>query len=363
MSKNRGLCVGENVILDNETILIYHSPCSDGTCAAWCFWRKNNNITLVPAKHGDNPPFSLIKDKTVIMVDFSYKRDVILKMAETAKFITILDHHESAEKELEGLESERKNLLIVFDMERSGAQLAWDATHNPCYIRRSWIVEMIADRDLWKWEYPWSKAVGKATHVMGYHDSVEKFEELHTKYGSKIGSEDTRITFCNDTVLQEDLAEITTDNNIEFFEKIGNVLLDQEKKTLDFYTKNFTKATFHSCGDDFSAGKEYIVGMSNCPRHLRSEVGNIISNIEGIEIAVLWDYNFSKDEWWISMRLGDKSTLNLAEICNKMPNGGGHPKAAGFTIYGKNGKPNRENIPKCENLYTYFTPLILCDHF
>lgn len=357
-------------------MVIYHFPCSDGICSAWCFWRKNRAVRLIPAKHGDLPPN--VKGKRVIIVDFSYKRDVILKMLSTAKHITILDHHESAEKELENLK--HPNLTVIFDMKRSGAQLAWDYLHpNRGAADRSWIVEMVADRDLWKWEYPWSKAVGKATHIMGYHDSVEKMQELHLNHGAKIGNFENGNESISSGKNSDRSSNISSsDNNeigefrdleielkksikigsnkfntsIKYFMGIGNVLIDQEKKTLEMYGKNFIKAKFSAPLDpsvpsdplETSVPSEYTVGMSNCPRHLRSEVGNLIGNMEGIDIAVLWEYNFPKNEWWISMRLGDKSTLNLSEICSKLPNGGGHPKAAGFTIYGDLG----------EDLYTYF---------
>jgi hypothetical protein len=344
-------------------MVIYHFPCSDGICSAWCFWRKNRAVKLIPAKHGDPPPN--VKGKKVVIVDFSYKKDVILKMLCTAKHITILDHHESAEKELCDLK--HPNLTVIFDMKKSGAQLAWDYLHPQCEngtVNRSWIVEMIADRDLWKWEYSWSKAVGKATHIMGYHDSVEKIEELHVNYGAKIGnfvengfkssstseSENkfgdkfSDIETCEKELKKlEKIGSNKFNTSIKYFMGIGNVLIDQEKKTLEMYNKNFSRAKFSAS----SGTPEYIVGMSNCPRHLRSDAGNLISNMEGIDIAVLWEYNFPKNEWWISMRLSDKSTLNLSEICSKLPNGGGHAKAAGFTIYGDLG----------EDLYTYFTPM------
>ena len=72
--------------------------------------------------HQDPPPE--VDDRDVILVDFSYKRDVLENMLRTASSITILDHHISAADDLAELMA---NGAIdgVFDMNRSGAMITW----------------------------------------------------------------------------------------------------------------------------------------------------------------------------------------------------------------------------------------------
>jgi hypothetical protein len=64
-----------------------------------------------------------VTGRHVVMVDFSYKRDVLLKMAEKSAHILILDHHKTAEADLVDLPA---NVECVFDMNRSGPNVAWD---------------------------------------------------------------------------------------------------------------------------------------------------------------------------------------------------------------------------------------------
>jgi hypothetical protein len=62
----------------------------------------------------------------VAIVDFSYKRPVMIELARKAKSILVLDHHKTAEAELiepcPGIE-------VHFDMNRSGAVMAWEYFH------------------------------------------------------------------------------------------------------------------------------------------------------------------------------------------------------------------------------------------
>ncbi|MGI3163108.1 phosphohydrolase [Pseudooceanicola sp. 200-1SW] len=167
------------------TICIYHANCADGFTAAWCVrMALGAGITFVPAGYGDEPPNVLGAD--VIIVDFSYKRKVMERMAETARSILVLDHHKTAQEELSGLPEPHSNGWLdhlgglsaeldhgrdprapraLFDMGRSGAQMAWDFF---CGGQRPFLVEVVADRDLWRWNIDQSREINAviASHEM-----------------------------------------------------------------------------------------------------------------------------------------------------------------------------------------------------
>lgn len=132
--------------------IIYHAGCVDGLVAAWvarlCF-AEPEKVECIPAQYGDAPPD--VADADVVIVDFSYPRDALVRMASDARSIVVIDHHKTAREALEGLE------FCTFDMERSGAGLAWDILHpgKP----RPWIVDYVEDRDLWRWALPDSREV------------------------------------------------------------------------------------------------------------------------------------------------------------------------------------------------------------
>lgn len=143
----------------HNTICIYHGNCADGFGAAWAFRRSlHGNIDHVefyPGVHQAPPPD--VADKNVIMLDFSYKRDVLLQMAREARNILILDHHKSAEADLVNLPA---NVFAIFDMDKSGAMLAWEH-FNPDEPPPK-LIEHIQDRDLWRFALNGTREISAA---------------------------------------------------------------------------------------------------------------------------------------------------------------------------------------------------------
>ena len=158
-------------------LCIYHGNCADGFTAAWAVRKAlGAGVEFVPGVYGHEPP--PVAGRDVIMVDFSYKRPVLGTMAAEARSILILDHHKTAAEDLAGFPTPDvdpdSNLweehlqcvyeggyaglpAVIFDMDRSGAQIAWDFFHpgKP----RPVLVDYVADRDLWKFELPDSRAI------------------------------------------------------------------------------------------------------------------------------------------------------------------------------------------------------------
>jgi len=122
---------------------IYHGNCADGFGAAWVVRKAFGDIEFHPGKYQEPPPD--VTGKDVVMVDFSYKRPVLLEMAEKANSILILDHHKTAVEDLVYLPA---NVIAKFDMSHSGAILTWEhffpsETPPPLLLH-------IEDRDLWR---------------------------------------------------------------------------------------------------------------------------------------------------------------------------------------------------------------------
>lgn len=132
----------------SQRLIVYHGNCIDGFCAAWIAHRDFPEAQFVAAQYGQEPPD--VSGADVLIVDFSYPRQVLLKMKERANSLFVLDHHKTAGADLVGLD------FCKFDMNESGASLAWDWL-NPTKEPRPWIVEAVRDRDLWLWKYPASR--------------------------------------------------------------------------------------------------------------------------------------------------------------------------------------------------------------
>lgn len=131
--------------MNAKPLCIYHHGCADGFAAAWAVRQHygEDNVDFHGGIYGEAPPD--ITDRAVIMVDFSYPREILLPMIEQARSVLILDHHQSAAEHLVDLPSKAR---AIFDMTRSGAMLTWD--HFFTGQMPPVLFDHIQDRDLWR---------------------------------------------------------------------------------------------------------------------------------------------------------------------------------------------------------------------
>jgi hypothetical protein len=97
--------------LDPEDVelVIWHGGCTDGFAAAYSAWKYALGTGLEfrgesYLKEGEKRDFGFLEGKNVLIVDFSYPRDVMELVQKLAKRVLVLDHHKTAMKNLSGLE-------------------------------------------------------------------------------------------------------------------------------------------------------------------------------------------------------------------------------------------------------------------
>lgn len=163
-------------MVPSPDICIYHAACIDGFTAAWAVWKKfGDGVTFIPAQYGDAPPD--VTGKHVVIVDFSYPRPVLERMAASCASLLVLDHHKSAQQELAFLPKPRESWVghindrtaaALFDMDRSGAGLTWDYFHMPKQAPR--LVQFVQDRDLWRFKLIGTREIHAciASHSMNF---------------------------------------------------------------------------------------------------------------------------------------------------------------------------------------------------
>jgi uncharacterized protein len=146
-----------------KTYVLYHSNCWDGFCAAWIAQSVlSKGAEYIPVQYGEPLP-EIENDSVVYILDFSYKRDVMKELISKMSQVIVLDHHKTAQAELEGLAAEfsdsfvHKSPVIVFDREKSGGRLTWEHFYGDRSVPL--IVRMTEDRDLWRWKLPFSREI------------------------------------------------------------------------------------------------------------------------------------------------------------------------------------------------------------
>lgn len=164
----------------NKTLCIYHGNCADGFSSAWVVRRAlGAAVSFHAGVYNDPPPD--VAGRDVILVDFSYRRDVLEQIIDQAASVTILDHHKTAQADLEGL----PGALTVFDMDRSGARITWDY-YFPGELPPQLLLH-VEDRDLWRFALPKTREI--QANVFSYPYEFDVWDKLMSTNPAELARE------------------------------------------------------------------------------------------------------------------------------------------------------------------------------
>jgi len=284
-------------------LIITHAKCPDGWCAALITKRRYPEAEIMPLDHGEPVPFDAVRDKNVIVVDFSWpNREDNIELHRIAKSFHIFDHHKSAFEKLEGLD------FVTFDMKRSGAGLAWDYLFgkdskgliwptfddvldgNNLFHSRPWYVDYVEDRDLWNWALPDSKAV--SSYLMSLPMTVEGWSRLDSPF----------LSASDAAVLGEGILR---------------------------HVDRYVQEAAHEAQRGFlqiADGRYLTAEVVNCPYMNCSEVGNVLA--KRADVGITW---FERADGQTQFSLRSEGDIDVSAIA-KTYGGGGHLHAAGFRM-------------------------------
>lgn len=244
--------------------------------AAWAVRKALGDGDYVPVIHGDAPPD--VAGRDVIMVDFSFGRAVMQAMYRDARSLLVLDHHKSAEADLAGLP------FAVFDMNHSGAGMAWDWFH-PNQPRPA-LVNLVEDGDLWRHALP-------GTREFQLRLALEPVNFSSWDRIAGMSKQETDAFIAEGEILRR-----------AFECEIATLLEDR-------YTVELAGET----------------GLAvNAPGRYSSELGHRLALISG-SFGLVWHQ--IDDVLNISLR--SCADYDVAELAAKF-GGGGHRNASGFTL-------------------------------
>lgn len=292
------------------TVCLYHRGCMDGFTAAWAVWtRWGDDVLYVPMGYGDDPP-PVKADDDVLFVDFSAKRDDMAALSRCVRSVVVLDHHKTAEAELEQWRMpsvaamtpegvaitlaalDGLNVLAFFDMEKSGARLAWEFCHgtdiHPLVLR-------VEDRDLWRFDLDDTKFVHR------YLCCQEQ-------------------TFARWERIAEDYAQAVAFDYVPKAESVGRYL------QADF--DNNVKAMLANCHKKKIGG--HVVPCVNVPYFMASDTAHqLLLRDPSAPFAAAY---FVRGDGTVQYSLrSEDHRVDVSEIA-KMYGGGGHRNAAGFSV-------------------------------
>lgn len=265
--------------MTTKLLCIYHRGCLDGFAAAWAVRQHYgaDNVEFHAAIYGEEPPDTT--DRHVLLVDFSYKRDVLLQISAKARQVKIFDHHETAQDDLVDLPC---NVHEVFDMSRSGAMITWDQL-NPG-TQAPLLFDYVQDRDLWQFKLPNSREVTAALY--SYPMDFEVWDSL----------------------MNGGILPLITE---------GRAILRKHQGDVAALIKATARRAWFGTVE---------VPIANVPYMFASDVGHELSKGEAFSATYYDDENGRR----FSLRSSTEGA-NVAKIAEAF-NGGGHKHAAGFRL-------------------------------
>jgi oligoribonuclease NrnB/cAMP/cGMP phosphodiesterase (DHH superfamily) len=277
-------------------VVIYHHPCTDGAGSALCAWLKyRDKIEFIPLQYQDHLTPELearLHNKNVIMIDISFRKEQFVRMQSITKKIAILDHHDSALKEL----GDVPGCFFAQNNENSGAVLAWHYFHG-IDTQTPTLLRLIEDRDLWRWsERDLSEPLSYALYAFYPNRDFKMYEQY----------------------LQSDL--------LEQLIVCGKSLMAANH---DWCVAASAKAEFKTLTTPISNMKYEIICAQFDNSRLFDELAEYLYTNNTTDLVMLW-YQRSDGKFKISFR-GNNLNINLGEIAREF-GGGGHVSAAAVVI-------------------------------
>lgn len=291
-----------------KPLCIYHGNCADGFTAAWAVNKYfGGEVDLYPGVYQTPPPDPA--GRPVIMVDFSYKRPVLVEFAKKSAGVLLIDHHKSAALDItpggpvvdlstytgtvdyarieENMMQDRMEgcagqVYALFDMERSGAGMAWDFFFPN--LPRPALIDHVEDRDLWRFKLPRTREIQAS--VFSYPYTIEAWDGLMNANLDTLATEGSAIERKHFKDINELVGVVTRPMLIGSYE----------------------------------------VPVANLPYTLTSDAGHKLATGKPFA-ACYWDTPKGRV---FSLRSTDEG-MDVSEIA-KLYGGGGHRNAAGFTV-------------------------------
>ena len=273
---------------DVRPLILYHGRrCSDGfgaALAAWLFY--GDKAEYRGLDHGEiQCAADLGEDlqgRAVYVVDFAFEPALMAEIEALVSKLVVLDHHKSAAEKLAGYQCQCG--VVHFDMNKSGAKLAWEFFHPEKPVPG--LIKYIEDRDIWKWEFaesaPFLAALDMEERTFERWAEIAAFTPaLENAFMARGGAMDEKFqSLCEDIASG---AQVLTFNGVQGL-------------------------------------------MVNSPGVFHSQVGDILSRQSG-SFALMWHAGTKG----VKVGLRSRSDFNCIPLAESF-GGGGHAQACGFKM-------------------------------
>lgn len=273
--------------------VLYHENCPDGFGAAFAAWKKfGRRAEYVPIPPGHTPDQLrglLLRDREIYFLDVCVSLPTLLKLRALNRKTVVIDHHTT-------------NASIVthateyrYDVRHSGAVLAWEYFHPKRKVPL--LLRYLEDGDLWRWRLPKSKVL--LSYVYARPFDFKEYEALMR--GMESARERKRYFLFGELLAEYDA-----------------VLVREEVKKAELV----------------QFGKYKVLAVNSTSKRHHSEVGHALLKVR-LPFAMTWRI----ERGMIEVSLRSDGSVDVSRLAKQFPGGGGHPRAAGFSVPLERGFP------------------------
>lgn len=290
---------------DRTAVCLYHADCADGAAAAWIvaryFEARQQPYLCLPINYNDSAPE--LENREVVIVDMSFERADLTRLARTNHSVLVLDHHKGAQDKLAALtdvhhlESYGAFLGLaqpfghIYDILRSGAGLTWDF-FMPNEPRPEWI-NLIEDRDLWRFSYG-------------------------------LRSKQFHLALSQVPFTPEDIGPLLEDYSVEQLLECAPALANYHNTIM----RNILATSVTWVQID-----EFTVPCVECPRIFQSSIGEALCQLEDAPFSMNYQTIAKDGSTKFSLRSLKGTGTDVDAVAQRF-GGAGHENAAGFYIPG-----------------------------
>lgn len=240
------------------TKIIYHQvkdgvDCPDGLAAAWVASKAHPKAEIIGCWYqcpAENLP-RVEPGDNLIIVDFSFPKQILLEWEEIGAEILVIDHHKTAKEMLGDVSSFSKNIRVEINEEECGATLAWKYFFPD--QQAPWFLMHIKDRDLWNFNFyatePLHEVFGRLGRSFELFDLVLHYGEVSIACLISLGE----LLLASKRKLVSSICDRAQLGEVAGYPYIPHVALEAEEDRLvsdicqELYTKRYPNAPFVAC--------------------------------------------------------------------------------------------------------------------
>lgn len=265
-----------------QVVVFYHANCPDGFGAAWAAWKKFGKRAEYIPVHPETLPEKTLKGRRIYFLDNGCAARAFRQLARVNKSVVVIDHHESREKDTKCFPQN------VYDNGHSAAVLAWKYFHPREKVPR--LLAYIEDGDLWCFKLPQAHTI--LSYIYSRPFDFKEYEMLAKKM--KSAREQRKYLI------------------------LGRAIADYNRVLVDEVVRRAELVRF--------AGHR-VLAVNSSSKRFHSEVGYELLRHRP-PLSIVWRV----ERGIIHASLRSNGKVDVGKVAARFRGGGGHPRAAGFSV-------------------------------